>query len=957
MRSGTIAFLLGACVLHGLEVLPGLWTAAMLPLALYVPAANRLAAVAGLLAAGFLWALVHAHATLAGRLPAALEGVDLVVTGRIASIPAIGPRRTRFDLVVENGIGRGARSLRLSWYRDRDRDPPALVTGEIWRLVVRLRTPRGLRNPGGFDYETWLFERGYAAQGYVRSRDPRVERVAAAHPLDPGRLRHALSRRLREIPGLGPAGVLIEALTVGVRDRIGDDQREVLRRTGTSHLLAISGLHVGLAAGLGFAAARLAGPWLVPWMAPLRLGAVTGIAVAGGYAALAGFSIPTRRALVMTTVLLLALCARRRLPAAAGLCLGLAAVLVLQPSAVLASGFWLSFTAVAMLLYGMGGRPHAGGSVLHWRRWGLPQMVVTVGLAPLVLHWFGEQPVVGPMANAIAIPWVGVAVLPVLLAGVLCLSLPGRLVDPLGDLLVTAGARGLDGLWVVLESLASHGPRYALSVEPSVATTVLAMIGAAIMLAPPGVPGRWAGALWFAPLLWWSPALPEPGEIRTAFLDVGHGLAVVVETRDRVLVYDTGPAYAADVVLSYLAWRGRRRIDTVVVSHADSDHRGGYAEIARRQPIGEVLANEGVPGASSCLAGRSWEWNGIGFEVLHPPSRGWRGNDGSCVLRITAAGGRSILLTGDVEARAERSLVERAADLRADLLVAPHHGSRTSSGAAFLDATGGAPRGVLRAARQFVEPPGPGRSRALPGARGHGPSHGSARRDHRHHPAVRPHRPSSLAGGAASGTCAEAALGGGLGNPLASLPGAPLGCRRGRHRNPLHSRRSRASGRGDWIGRWGDVEPIVFRILESMWYGPRAWGGILAPLSLPYAAAARVRRRPLPPRDASLPPDRSPGRGRRQHRGRWDRQDSPRHLARPAPAGARIPSRSDLLGLPGEGARVAAVRAGGQRSGRSRRRGGGDREAGRVPGGGRTGPGRHGALPSALRRLRRGGVR
>ena len=687
MRSGTIAFALGVCLLHGLDVLPGLWTAALLPLALHAAAWGRLAPV-GLLAAGFLWALVSAHATLAARLPAALDGGDFVVNGRIASIPAAAARRTRFDFVAESGLGHGVRRLRLSWYRDRDQDPPTLTTGETWRLVVRLRAPRGLRNPGGFDYETWLFERGYAAQGYVRSRDPRIERLAPAHPFDPGRLRFALSRRLREIPDLGAAGALIEALTVGVRDRIDDGQREVLRRTGTSHLLAISGLHVGLAAGLGFAFGRLVGPWLVPRVTPLRFAAFAGITVAAGYAALAGFSLPTRRALVMATVLLLALCARRRLPASAGLCLGLAAVLVLQPSAVLAPGFWLSFAAVAMLLYGMAGRPGAGRSALHWRRWATPQAVVTVGLAPLVLHWFGEQPLAGPAANAIAIPWVGLAVLPALLTGVLCLALPGALADRLGELLVTAGGRALDALWVVLDLLAAHGPEYTLRVEPSIATTVLAMVGAAILLAPPGLPGRWTGALWFAPLLWWSADVPAPGEVRAAFLDVGHGLAVVVETRDRVLVYDTGPPHAADVIVSYLAWRGRRDIDRVVVSHADSDHRGGYPEVARRQPIGRVFANEGVPGASPCVAGLFWEWNDVEFEVLHPPSPHWRGNEGSCVLRITVADGRSMLLSGDIEGRAERLLVEEGADLATDLLVAPHHGSRTSSSAAFLDATG-----------------------------------------------------------------------------------------------------------------------------------------------------------------------------------------------------------------------------------------------------------------------------
>jgi len=688
LRSGTIAFLLGACALHGLEVLPGLWTTALLPAALLVAAAGagpRTTAGAWC-AAGFLWALLSAHATIASRIPSVIEGEDLVVTGRIASVPAVAPRRIRFDFDAQSGLPHGQGRLRLSWYEDSRAPPPDLVTGDTWRLVVRLRAPRGFRNPGGFDYETWLFQRGYAGQGYVRARDPRVRRLAEAGPLDPGRIRHALSRRLRETPEIGPVGALVEALVVGVRDRITGEQREILRRTGTAHLLAISGLHIGIAAGLGFTVGRFAGPWLVPGLAPVRLGAVAGIAVAAGYAVLAGFSLPTRRALVMATVLLVALCVRRRLGGSTVFCLGLMAVLVLEPRAVLAPGFWLSFCAVGLLLYGLGGRPNIGASVLDWRRWVLPQIVVTVGLAPLVLHWFAEQPVAGPIANAAAIPFVAVAVLPALLAGSLCLLFPGRLAETAGEALVTVGAGALEALWRLLELLATHGPRYTLSVDPSIAATALAMAGVVILLAPPGLPGRWIGALWFAPLVWWAPAVPGPGEVRAAFLDVGHGLAVVVETRERVLVYDTGNAYGGDIVASHLAWRGRQSIDAVVVSHADSDHVGGYPSLAARVPARQVLANEGVPGANPCVAGHSWTWDGVAFEVLHPPSADWRGNDGSCVIRVSAPGGK-LLLTGDIEARAERRLVREAAEgLRADLVSAPHHGSRTSSGPAFLDA-------------------------------------------------------------------------------------------------------------------------------------------------------------------------------------------------------------------------------------------------------------------------------
>ena len=522
MRSGTIAFLLGSCVLHGFEVLPGVWVAALLPAALHVGISRRFA-VAGWFAAGFLWALLDAHGTVGARLPTALDGKDLVLTGTIASIPVAAPNRTRFDFTAKSGFGNGKDRIRLSWYAGPRGNPPELATGDTWRLVVRLRSPRGSRNPGGFDYETWLYRHGYVAQGYVRSGDPRNRRISVAelHELD--RIRYELARAMRRIEGLDSTGALVEALTVGIRDRISDAQREVLQRTGTAHLLAISGLHIGLAAGLGFAAGRFVMSWLVPGVAPLRLGAILGMTVAAGYATLAGFSLPTRRALVMAVVLLGAMCARRRLTRSTVFCLGLAAVLVLEPSAVLAPGFWLSFCAVAVLLYGMGGRPDVGRPVLHWRRWALPQVVVTVGLAPLIIRWFAEQPLVGPVANAIAIPFVGIVVLPALLAGSVFLSLPGRLAASTGEFMLAVGTLGLDALWPVLEFLADLGPRYAAGAEPSIASTVLAMVGIVVLLAPPGLPARWTGALWFAPLLWWSPTVPGTGEMRAAFLDVGHG--------------------------------------------------------------------------------------------------------------------------------------------------------------------------------------------------------------------------------------------------------------------------------------------------------------------------------------------------------------------------------------------------------------------------------------------------
>jgi len=669
------------------------------PLSVVVPAASAafIAAlrqrhlwIAAWFALGLLYAQLLAHDLLQHRFPDELSRADIVVTGAIASLPSDRGMAQRFRLRIDSAQRDGRRLdftglVRLAWYGE----APALTPGERWRLVVRLIPPRGFANPGGFDYERWLFGAGIKATGYVRD-DPINQRLSdgtAWHLI--GRWRQRLRTHLDARIADGDAEGLIQALVLGERGALTPDHWETLTRTGTNHLMAISGLHVGLIAGFAFQVGR----WLwsrsarlsLAFAAP-RAGAVAAALAALGYSALAGFGLPTQRALIMVAVVLAALFWGRTLRPFHALALALLGVLLLDPRAVLSFGLWLSFGAVAVLLFALGQRPAVGGV---WRRWGLAQWVVGLGLLPLVLPFFGRASLVAPLVNLIAVPVVAV-LLPLLLIAVLLslapgLGLPLRLVAEL-----------FDWGYGLLEVLAEQ-PWTAAAIGHRPAWVWLsAALGVILVLAPRGLPARWLGALWLLPLFLVRPATPPPGQAWLTLLDVGQGLAAVVRTHRHTLVFDTGPGFPSGfntgsaVVLPYLRHQGIAKIDTLVVSHADNDHAGGLHGLIGALPIGRILSGEpqaiAAPAAAPCRAGRGWHWDGIAFTLLHPDGPGYTGNDSSCVLRVTA-GGDSLLLTGDIGRGVEQRLVERlGAGLASDLLVASHHGSDSSSSADFLAA-------------------------------------------------------------------------------------------------------------------------------------------------------------------------------------------------------------------------------------------------------------------------------
>ncbi len=648
---------------------------------------------------GFAWAYLHACWVLCEPLPFGAQGQTLVVRGQIAGLPERGEQGTRFLFrVTEARDGTEpvpfSGLVRVNWYGE----TPPLAVGETWELGVRLRPPHGSANPGGFDYERWLFQQGIRAMGSVRAR-------AEQRLLDPGfdgywlgRLRQRLNERLAEILAGHPSLGLVQALVLGERGGIPRETWDSLLRTGTSHLVAISGLNVGIAAGIGFLISRAL--WrrsarLCRALAAPRAAALSGLVLAAFYSGLAGFSVSAQRALVMLGVGLGAVWFCRQLRPLTALVVALVLVLLVDPLAVLSYGFWLSFGAVALLLYGMV-RP--GGQAGLWWRWGRAQWVVAIGLLPLLLILFGWTSTVAPVVNLVAVPLSSLIIVPGLLLATGVSLIPGAewVLQQSASLLGWLMA-GLD--WVADQSWAT----VSLPARPAW-VWLLAGLGVLLLLAPLGVPGRWVGALTLLPVAFLVPPGPARGELWVTTLDVGQGLSVVLRTEHHLLVYDLGPAVSpsfdagALVVRPFLAHQGWEQIDLLVLSHADQDHTGGFAGLRSGIGIGRILCGE--PGrltgleAEPCLAGQAWEWDGVGFEVLSPTAEGLdAGNDSSCVIRVAGPGG-SLLLVGDIGRALEQRLIQSLGEgLRSDFLVAAHHGSDSSNSMAFLRAV--RPQGVL----------------------------------------------------------------------------------------------------------------------------------------------------------------------------------------------------------------------------------------------------------------------
>ncbi len=669
---------------------------------------------------GSCWGLY----TLSYQLPEEQNPSEFLLRGEVIGLPSNEGNRTRFNFQVTSGSSQNLASdidlrlkkLRLNWYYS----PVKLEPGQVWQLKVKLRKPRGTVNPGGFDYQAWLIRQGVSATGYVRKGENRLlsnqNTFLSSFNTFFDRYRFVIREAILKLPISEAPKSLIIALTIGDRSEVTPELWDSLALSGVVHLMVISGLHVGLVAyffylfGAGlarllisvglFITARYWGSWCA------LLASIV-------YAGLAGFSLPTQRALVMISVAILAVLLDRKISRGLGFTMALCGVAIIDPLAFISAGFWLSFGAVACLLWLIPifriekgwdwCRSLKQYSQVQW-------LVFLVLLIPLILNQLSIA-WVSPLVNLLAIPWVSLVIVPLCLIGTVLLpvnsawavhiwSFAGWQLDYFIDFINLFSDHNS---FSILNSL----PRYLPLPHTASISLVLVFVSFLVLL-PKGIPGKFLSLPLIAGLLTvlffgTGNYLPP---LKITVLDVGQGLSVVVQTNGitgkHTLVYDTGPAYSSGfnmgdaVVIPYLRYWGKTKLNTLVISHADNDHVGGFTSLIEKFPASEVFLGEKIQAEGTlsedmplnfCRSGHAWEWDDVVFEFLHPRREvEEEGNNRSCVLQITYED-QIILLPGDIESDAERRLQHQMKFAQpVTLLVAPHHGSKTSSSAGFVNA-------------------------------------------------------------------------------------------------------------------------------------------------------------------------------------------------------------------------------------------------------------------------------
>jgi competence protein ComEC len=705
-----LCFTAGVWLLQQQAALPDFaWALLLLgsPLALLIPAKPLLLRVArGLLFAafalgfGFYHAAWQAQQRLSIALPDEWQGRDIEVTGVVAELPRKFEQGLHFSFDVEKiltPIASVPRHIYLSTYDGQKSSPLALHAGERWQLTLRLKQPHGSSNPHGFDFELWALENNVRAVGYVNDKADNKLLSAHADGFD-YRIeswREAVREKFDAVLGNAPYAGVLSALAIGDQSSIPAAQWQVFTRTGVNHLMSISGLHITMLASLGFVLTY----W--QWRRSTRLtlllparkaAAAAALLIALGYALLSGFAVPAQRTVYMVASVAIALWLNRNFSLGQILCIALLGVLIPDPWAVLSPGFWLSFGAVALILYVTAYRLKPS----HWLiEYGKVQWAMTIGLIPMLLALFQQVSLVSPVANAFAIPLVSLVVVPLTLLGAML---------PWGAPLWLAHSV-MSGTMMLLEWLNSLPQAVWTQHAPPPWSIVAGMLGALWILSPSGFPARWLGFMLLLPMFLNTPQPPAQDSLRLIIFDVGQGLAVAAQTRHHALLYDTGPDFSngADsgnrILVPSLRAMGIAKLDGLILTHDDTDHTGGTASVMQAMPVGWLSSSlpDGHPllqlaaDKRRCVDGQSWLWDGVKFEILHPDAGSYdiaqiRDNNRGCVLRISI-GDQHILLTADIEKDSEQQLLAVHADeLPAALLVVPHHGSKTSSTERFIAA-------------------------------------------------------------------------------------------------------------------------------------------------------------------------------------------------------------------------------------------------------------------------------